>query len=226
MAKTVTLSSIMSRIRSLADFGDSGWMDDTNLEAFVNLEFSAFRDLMVEVWPECLATSTTQAITSGTETYGLPAAFFYLVGVDYLDNDRYVMMKQAMFTQRSDYVNYDLYANSARNSRFMVVGTNLVLVPKPTWNGTIKIWYVPATTDLTSGAPNLDGVNGWEAMIIFGVLGHIEGKRGGDPSYWLKERMRAERRIRSMAALRHSADPATIRNTCEEDRLRRYPFGR
>lgn len=226
MAKNTTLTNIMARIRNLADTGDSGWMDDTNLTAWINLEVAAFRDLMVEVWPQSLATSTTQAITAGTDSYSLPADFFYLCGVDVLSGGRYVPMAQAMFTERADFAISDLYANQQESTRYMVVGSTLTLVPKPQWNGTVKIWYVPAMTDLSVGSPTLDGVNGWDTMVIFGVLGHIEGKRGGDPSYWVRERQRTERRIRAMAAARSMSEPTTIRDVESERAFSRRPFRR
>lgn len=216
----------MARIRNLADTGDSGWMDDTNLTAWINLEMASFRDLMVEVWPESLATSTTQAITAGTSSYALPADFFFLCGVDVLDSGRYVPMDQAMFTERADFALVDIYSSQSTASRFMIVGSNIHIVPSPQWNGTIKIWYVPSLTDISVGSPTLDGVNGWESMVIFGVLGHIEGKRGGDSSYWVRERQRAERRIRTMAAARAMSEPRTIRNVSAERAFGRHPYRR
>lgn len=191
MARTVTLSSLRTWARQLADVENDPNVTDAELTALANRHLPEVYDLLVEAGPpDYYASSTTITSAIGTTAYALPADFRTLT---------------------------DVYANETstevRHVFPMKPGTRAqFMAPTAVW--TFVLEYIPVAPTLASASDTFDGVSGWEELVANLMARDIMIKRDADPSFILDSIQHLKGRI----ALRsHGRDRGHPRYTSDLD---------
>lgn len=146
MARSVTVEEILRRATKRADQENSQFYSLQDKIDLLNECYPELYDILVASAENYYSATSTISLVSGTQEYALPADFYKLVGVDYLDSGNYI----ALFP----------YPEIERNAPF----ANSSVIP----TGTVRIRYIPAPAQFTTAdlAESIDGISGWDALIV------------------------------------------------------------
>lgn len=212
MSQSVTVASVRTKIRQLADIETldeaNSVITDAELTSVINDAFRALYDLIANVaGHEYFATSATVS----PSTFALPADFYRALGVDfpnYYGTNQHATSRRFSFAERN-----------RRNALYVVEGYDL-----PSYrvqNGFLKwepasaapvaavtLWYVPTPAALASGG-SFDAVNGWDDYVVAWGVRYCKEKQEEDSKPALLKLAQAERRVRENAA-RIVQDPMAV----------------
>lgn len=219
MARTTTLSTLRSDIRSRADMDNSEFITDSELNSYINASYAELYDILVSRFEDYYTTTSSHSVASGASEFSVPADFYKLRGVDrqYSGNDYYSLSKfnfnQRNFKNRR--VSNSLWGTI--NVNYRLVGNNIELIPEDQASGTYRMWYVPACPVLSLDADTVDGVNGFEEYIVVDVCIKVLEKEESDTTTFQRQKAALMKRIEEMAAQRDAGEPDRITDTVSWD---------
>lgn len=144
------------------------------------------------------------------------APFYKLKGVDLAlqtSQNAWVTVTNFNFIDRNTYT----YPNTAStiygvfNLRYRILGNNLELIPTPSGNQFIRLWYIPrlpqllADTDITSSS-----ISGWVEYVIIDAAIKAMQKEESDVTVLMLQKEAMRQRIMSTATNRDIGQPPTI----------------
>jgi hypothetical protein len=184
MARTVTLSSLRTWARQLADVECHPTSAHAELTALANRHLTEVYDALVNAGPpEYYASSTTVTTVAGTTLYALPADFRTLLDVYSHESDTDLRLIHPVGNwQRGRYV-----------------------APTGVWTCTVE--YVPTASALVADGDTFDGVSGWEELIANMMARDVMVKREADPSIVINTIDRMQARISTRARSRDRGHP-------------------
>lgn len=216
MARTITLANLITDIRAATDTRSARWPDAT-LTRFINESIAELYDLIVSACHDHYLSSQTISVVSGTDSYSLTssiATFYKAHGVDVLKTDgTYKRMDPFIWEERHLYNDVD---TDREQARYRLMGSNLIIVPKPAWSGTIKVWYIPAPTALATGTDTFDGVAGWEQYVITDCAIKVGLADEEDVRMHKAQKDELRSRILHMAQTRDRSNPDKVRDVRRE----------
>lgn len=180
MAAAVSLLELRTRARQLSDTEGNPNVTDAELTALANRHASDLWDRLVDAGPADYAASTTQ-ITTDVDVipYPLPEDFRNLVEV---------------------YVREGT-TGQVRRLRPMPEGTR-ARYRAPQDEYTVDIEYIPTCTVLESDGDTLDGVSGWDELIVNLMARDVQIKRDGPTADVLNNIARLDARVTQRARKR------------------------
>jgi hypothetical protein len=189
MARMVTIASIISRARVMADMRNSDFINAEEALAMFNDVYCELFDELVGSYENYFTAEQEFTIQSGTNTYALPSDFYKVIGVDFkVSNDAYITLRPYMEAERN-----------------MTLTTNLT-VP----NGTVKIRYVPAPAIFTDVSQEIDSVAGWDRLLSLLMAIDMGDSEETDTRALRDKYARTLQRVRDMAAPRDAGMPARM----------------
>lgn len=238
----MSLGELRLRCQETADRVNSNFVGTSECNAFIRLAMYELYDLLIGSYSDWFADRKVFINTNGTlQDYPLPdgvtnyfgdiypstsadgapaRAIYKLSGIDLgvnTSNNAWVTLKSYDFIQRNKYV----YPNSTStiygvyNMRYRWMGQYLNLIPTPSGNQQLRVWYAPRLpallqdTDLTTL-----GVSGWLRYAIARTAKYILNKEEGtDTSALDAEIGFLKKRIEEMASNRDQGDADTISET-------------
>lgn len=208
-----TLSSLRTRVRARADMKNSTFVEDSELNQYINSSYQELYDILVSSFEDYYtAAPTSFTITAGLNYYTLPSDFYKLRGVDAsLDGSNYYTMQPFDFANRNNFNQNSSVLNAANyQKQYRLVGSRLYITPEDDAVGSYRIWYVPSATTLTVDASTLDGINGWEEYVVVDAARKCLAKEESDTTNLVGEKEALRQRIISMSARRDAGMPKTI----------------
>lgn len=194
MARTYTIAQLITRVRAEADMnGTDTFVTDVELQLHLDQAYSELVDMLTR--HSIHHFEATENITTDglTDTYELPEDHYKTLAVDYrFATDRYTRVEPLMFEERN---NYSVGVNgSARGYR--VVGSNIVLYPKPPSGQVYRHTYVPAPANISALPTNtaVDGIAGWEEYVVLHTARTLRAKQEDDAAV-----TQLNRRLQEMA---------------------------
>lgn len=199
---TVTLLQLRNQARQRADMENSTFIADSELNAYINSSYAELTDILVGVFEDYNLKSGAISVVSGTDTYPLPADFYKLRGVDLVidANGNSVTLKPFSFNERNAYLFTPTWnVVGLSYLRYHMQGNNIRFVPIPNSTQSIKLWYIPAITQLSADGDTLDGVNGFEEYIIIDAAIKMLIKEESDTTALMMQKEALRKRVESMA---------------------------
>jgi hypothetical protein len=216
---TIAVSDIETRARQKADLVNSNFISAAEILAYVNEAFFNFYDLITHSFEDYNLTGPTSfSISSGANTYTLPADFYKLVGVDRsLGGGDYYALDRYSWSRRNRYSRSNYY-NGTRVNRLMyrITGSDLRVLPEQDAPGDYQLWYIPLATALTSTSDTIERYNGFEELIVIDTAIKMLSKEESDVSLLLMERQKQEKRLQKMLIDRDIASSDRIEDAYEE----------
>lgn len=219
MARTVTRSTLRTRVRQRTDTVNSTFVSDAELDAWLDDAVAEYRDLIVGAFGEdYYTTSTTFTTTSGTQSYalGTVAPTFYKLSQLYVKDGSYrcpihkITLKDLLEDTRNSGWTFN---RGYSDVGYRVVGDNLMFAPVPAGTHTVELWYVPAAPVFANDSATMDGIDGWDEFVVATVAVRVAIKEESDPSGHMDARSRAEKRIISMADPRDESAGDYVQDT-------------
>ena len=167
---------------------NSQFVTDAEFNVYIDQSLAWLYDLLVGAYGEEYYVSSVDFTTTvgGTfysfATIGL-STFYKLHGIGMLNGTQEIVLQKFMTGQRGDV-------------------TNL-----PESGKTMRVYYIPAPSKLTSDSDTVDGVSGWEELIIVDVAIKAKDKEESDVTVLSQERQYLLQRIESMSQNRDANMP-------------------
>ncbi len=181
-----TLLEIRNRIRERTDNEHTQFVTDDELTGLVNTAYKELYGLLVRKSLQRVESTYSIPITGAT-SYGLPTDFYSLIGVFRTDGQT-----KTRLTRFSERVSPGTVNSSA--SQYRLVGANIVLFPNPT-SGTYELVYIPVPGVLEDDDDELDGVLGWEELVVIDCSIRVLQKEESDVSTLKEDKAVMLRRI-------------------------------
>lgn len=230
----MSLLSLRQHAQEKADRINSNFVTLSEWNTFLSLAQYELYDLLIDTYQNFTVATPVQFTANGTQyLFPLPDGlitftnrltgvvasappFYRLLGLDLslnTANNAYVTLGKFNFTERNDYV----YPNSSGtiygvfNMRYQLVGSNLMIIPTPTANQIISIWYIPRLPELIQDTDLTTlGISGWLQYVIVRAAKYALDKEESDTTKLDAEIVYLKGRIEESAVNRDAGIPNTI----------------
>lgn len=204
--RSFTLAQLRTKVRERADMVNSQFITDAELNGYISASYAKLYDILVKgglMNYELIQTINTDGTVdaNGFASFQLPQDYYGTLGVDYqYDNQHWISIPLAEFTERNRFGN----AVPARAIGYRVIGagqnnTNgfgkIILLPAPPTGQVYRHIYVQAPVDLTLDSDVVDGVSGWEELIVIDAAIKCLTKEESDTAHLERERTMEMERI-------------------------------
>lgn len=187
MARAATLLNLRTWARQLSDTENDDSVTDAELTALANRHYPEVYDLLIEAGPpEFYSSSTTVSVTASTIQYSLQADFRALLGV------------------------YVHESNDVRRSLMPMPEGARGQYKAPSQSVTVTLEYIPSAGTLSSIGDTVDGVSGWEELIVCRMARDVMAKLEKDPSIVMATAAGLEQRIKNRSKNRDRGQPRRI----------------
>lgn len=206
---TITLANLRTRARDRANMENSTFVSDSIFNTYINYAISDLRDIITsKVGEDYFATSSFSTLTTNQETLALPADFYKLLWIEVLEyGTKYTRLNRFEVNEQPNGLPYSY--NSFLKYRLRA--DNVWFQPISATGGkTVRIWYVPLPTALSSDLDTLNGYNGWDEYVVLLAARKAVVKEEQDTSGIDAEIIALNQRIEAMAPNRDQAQPMRI----------------
>lgn len=214
MARAFTVADIIRRVRQRCDQENSSFISDTEMIDMIDSAYAEFYDYLTTVYERYNVTFATLVTEDGVQIYNLPANFYKLLGVDLkLDNTTNIELERFEWADRNKGLNSTFFSSKFQgtNLEYNLVGEDqLVFSPEPSSGLELLIWYVPSAPKITTTTQIINGVNGWEEVIILECCIRIQAKQESDTSDYVRQKDNMIRRIEEAAQNRDPGSPTKV----------------
>lgn len=219
MAKLVTLANLKLRAREASDMVNSQFVSDEELVRYINSSIQKLYDKILKHYGQDYYVKddpyefTTNA---DNDPVALPADFYKCIGVDAdLGGTFFTSIKPFNFAERNNYSNI---ARIHESLRYRIMG-NQIRFTKSHGNTKIKVWYIPTAPQLVNVGDELDGINGYEELLIVDTAIKMLRKEETDISALVLEKKELEDDLFTSADNRDIGQPQRVTDVT---RLREY----
>lgn len=186
MATTETFGDLKSLLSTLLEDTDtSGLYSTDERERAINNAYMELYNLGINLSDGMgeAATTTSLSVVADTATIALPSNYYRMIDLYYTQTDgsletlRYRIIRP---TDKHKYIR--LIARESKQLTVYFRGSNLVLVPTPSWSGTLTMEYYPEPTDLSGSSDEPLFPKSHRELIAYGAYKRLKEKEGMEPS--------------------------------------------
>jgi hypothetical protein len=231
-----TLVDVRTQAKERADMVNSNFVSLPEWNKYITLAYKELYDLQIAAYgndyyvkqPYTYTTAQSIDPNYNASVYPLPNDFYKLilceVALNPADPNSWITLRQYERIQQNlwNYPNvYTFYGIT--NLRYRLTGTQLQIVPIPSANQTIRIWYAPRPARLVADTDLIDGISGWEEHIILNSARKALKKEESSEEAMALEAELAPMtaRLEAMAANRNIAEPMKV----SDSRTRNFSLG-
>lgn len=222
----LSLGQIRLTAKQEADMVNSAFVSTPEWNNYINQSAYELYDLLTTIYEDYNVNVVPFTTVANQQFYDLPNGsnysgarpFYKLLGVDLginTNQNGYVSIKKFNFIDRNKYffpnTNSTIYG--VYNLQYRVMGNQLELIPIPSSNQPMKIWYIPRMVQLLKDTDLLQGVSGWTEYVIVDAAMKAMLKEESDASALAARKMALEQRIRASASNRDAGQTDTISDT-------------
>lgn len=211
MSRVRTLDELSGIVRQRTNMENSEFITDGEIKDNINEEWAELygRVSLAENQPHYVNT-TTIAVSQPTTLYALPADFWKVLNVSCTVDNVTRDMDPFMEGERAELHNGQFFTlGYPVAARYRVQGDNIEILPVSR-SFTVNLRYVRACPVLIDGSDTLDGINGYEAVVIAGACALVREKEESDPSFFERRKERLWRAIDALAAQRDASRPERV----------------
>lgn len=198
-----TLLEIRNRIRQRTDNENSSFVSDSELNGLINTAYAELYGILVRF--SLQRNETLDTITAdGSTSYTLASDFYSLIGVWRVEGD--VRIRLTRYNER-----FRPGSVAGPASEYRMVGMTVVLYPKPA-SGTYELVYVPVPSTLSADGDVLDGVLGWEELVVIDASIRVLEKEEADTSGLRQDKAIMLQRVKDESEAVEFTEGVTIQN--------------
>lgn len=157
-----TLADLRGEIRDLTDISGSAFHNDYDLNKYINKSLGSLQSLMVNTFDGSYFIATGSydiTTTASTQDYDFSALNpWKVISVSYNDGSYDYIMEPAAWSERHDLQTVEPTIIDDVNApyRYLLFGNRIKVIPAPPANKTIKLFYIPKWSNLTSDSDVID----------------------------------------------------------------------
>ena len=213
----VTLGQVRLYAQQRADMVNNEFVSTQEWNTYINHSYTELYDMLVQVYSDEYFVSSTAFQTDGRipGNYPLPQNIYKLMGVDLgiaPSNNAWITLKKFPFASRNRYIYGNVPATfpGVLSLSYRMVGSNIELIPNPQANQTVQLWYVPKPTTLLADSDVLDGISGWDEIVVVDAAIKALTKEETDTSVLLAMKQALVARITAAASNRDAGMPEQV----------------
>ena len=208
MARTYSVTEIAVKVRDRGDWNDSPYITDDFLLDAIDSARAEVHDILVSKFEDAYTTASGLTATGGSATVNLPTNFYKLLGVDLsLGGDQYRTLHRWNWHERT-------IDSSSSSYRYRLLGSTLHLRPTPGSDESLRVWYIPSATKLSEMTDEVDGVNGFEELMVALVQRKCHVREGTSTAPVDEEIDRQLKRVELMSGARDAGEPESLQDVC------------
>lgn len=217
-----TLAEIRTQAKQRADMVNSQFVTDAEWLAYINGSAAELYDLLIQKYGDNYEDATPYTFTADgvLDRFPLPngigaePAFYKLLGVDMQATGTttgWMTLRPFTLSERNRVGILGVTAG-ARGvvPRYRLSGDDLWLNPKPVSGQVFRIFYAKRFLPLEDDEDELDGVSGWEELVIVDAARKALLKEESDTSGLEREKLALLARIEAAAENRDPGSAATV----------------
>ncbi len=211
----ITLEEIKLQARQRADMESAPIIGEGELTSYVNNSIAELYDILCEAYGSdyYVTTGDAQDISTGVQSYDLPADFYEMAGVDLRapGDTNWQTIERYNFNERNRYPDGAVWNQFGyTNIRYRIVGNKIHFTPTPDADYQYRLHYVPLPEQLVDPTDELEDFNSYSEYVIVDVCIKMLTKEETDASVFIMQKQALEKRIRDKAANRDAANADTI----------------
>lgn len=224
MADTVSLLALRTRAKQAADMENDSLVEDVEWDSYINYGARRLHDLLASAFgEEYFLKSETILVENGVNTYDLPADFYRARGVDVSVGSTAITCRRFQFRERNRYQWNSIGWNSiGEPPLYMIQGTEVRFMPTPNTGASVTLWYIPTLQVQVHGAGNwtsaslvndddlIDGVNGFEELVVLTAAIKAKMKNDEDPSALMAQFREVLEWVQTASKQRDAGEPTFI----------------
>lgn len=227
------LGNIRLQAQQRADRINSNFVTLSEWNKYISLSYKELYDILVQKYGDDYYVSlpytytTTGAIDPNynASVYPLPSNFYKLLLVEVAlnpsDPNSWVTLRQYERIQQNLWNFPNVYTfYGITNLRYRLTGTQLQIVPIPSGNQTLRIWYAPRPAILVYDTDTFDGISGYEEYVIIDAAIKALKKEESDCTELMAEKAAMIQRINSAAENRNVMEPQRV----SDSRMRNFSW--
>jgi len=227
-----TLGTIRDTCRQRTDNVNNPFFSDTELNGYISSAQKELIDLLVEKDEDYFFNTNTFQTDGVNQFFALPSDCYKVDGVDtsltgQTSPNSWITVHRFQRGERNRY-NYPLSPAVSTVGfaafKYRLAGNQIWFSAVPQINQYIRLLYVPRPTELVNDSDVVDGVSGWEELIVLEVCIRMCAKEETDPSVFGAQKAAMLKRIEDAAANRDNAEPACVTDVYS-DGAAGYPWG-
>jgi len=215
MARTFTVSELITLVRERSNTERSNFVTDAELIRYIDQAYTKLYDLIVSKFENYYLDEYLFTTDGLNQFFNLPPTFYKMVGLDQYQNtsgsgDNALTVRPFNFNERNRYNNILFAVTAAAFYRYLIQGSKIKIIPQPSSGVTFKMWFVPAPPKITSANDVIDGIAGWEEVVVLTAAIQVMNKQELDSSALKREQQEAVERVITMATERDAALPERV----------------
>lgn len=214
--RTFTLAQLRTKVQQRADIEGSRHFTPAELTDYLNTSYAELYETLAQSgrnYFESTQAITTVGLTPGT--ISLPSDFYMTLRVDWIASaTRRVRLREVQIAELERWA-----ATGSVARGYRVVGSALLLYPTPPTGQSYQHIYVPACPILVSDSDTVDGVAGWEELLVVDAAIKVGLKEETDVSILLNERNELRARIAVAAEDRQLLSTSRVTESSEDREL-------
>lgn len=208
MADVVLVSDLITSARRRANMENTQFVTDAEVITYLDQANRKFYNLLVTEFENWFVSEALIPLVDGVKEYALPTDFYKMLGADLTDaSGRAFTLRPFEFNERNRIVHTWI----GKPVRYILKGNNIVFVPTPSGaSQDIKLYYVPATTAITSSSQSVEVYNGFDEYIALDAAIRMLMKEESDTALLERERAYMEQQIIELMRGRDAGFPKRV----------------
>lgn len=164
MARSYTVAELKNFIRQRAEMENTQFISDDELLGYINSSTAELNDLLINTFKDYNVTCRILTLSSDQDVYPLPEDFYNIyrveVSTDNTFNTNTIRLRKFAFQDWNRSTNsIGMGVTGFLYTQYRIVDNNIILMPKPTGVGYMRLWYYPTSKKLkdTSTDANVSG---------------------------------------------------------------------
>lgn len=184
----MTLGQIRLAAQQRADLVNSGFVTTSEWNSYITQSAFELYDLLTTTYQDYYLAPQALFLTNGTDMqYPIPDGIlsfqnpdgssfvakplYKLVGVDVglsNNNNAWFTIQKFNWIDRNKFVYPQLNSTilGVFNMSYRMMGNNIELIPTPSANQYIRLWYIPRMVQPLADTDIIDGISGWTEYVI------------------------------------------------------------
>lgn len=217
MARQFTVSELATKIRTRGDYENSDFITDAILIDFIDSAHTEVYDLLVTKWEDYYTIEATFSTTSDSDAYALPSDFYKLMGLDINHGGTWNRLFRYNLHARNSHQD-GLYNYQGNTYLYRIQGNTVKFIPTPDTTESMRMLYIPSADKLTTLTDTIDGINGWEELVVLFALRRCQVREETSTVAVDKEIDRQVERLEVAADARDAGEPESLQDLANSDR--------
>lgn len=203
MSRQYTVQEIATKVRVRGDYESSDFITDAILIDFIDSAYTEVYDLLVTKWEDYYVTELEFYTTAGQKYVAVPADFYKLLGVDINNGGTWSRLYRYNLHERNSNQSGNLY-------KYRLQDANINFIPTPTSAVQMRMLYIPCADKLTALTDSIDGINGWEELVVLYALRRCQVREETSVTAVDNEISRQLKRLDTAADARDAGEPESL----------------